>query len=257
MLSQDNLAAALLDPSVAVPPGIVRRRGIESCDRLEIYRNNITASLIDALSDTFSVTSALVGEMFFRAAAREYIRDNLPSSPVLAWYGETFPDFLACFQPVRSVAYLSDVARLEWLYQCSLHAAELPTLDTKVIEHLLEDRQELPNIAFTFHPTAFLISSEYPITSIWLAHQHDDVDLSAVKFDQAEACLLSRPASRVIVTPLTRSTWKFFYMLQCGRNLGDAYHEIFSQHPDFRLVDALAALISSGGISSVTTQNSN
>ena len=113
MSHQQAIAAALLDPAHPCPPGLTAWNGSDPARRFAVYRNNVIVSLIDALADTFAVTQELVGEAFFRAMAREFAYANPPTSPLLAFYGDTLPDYIEHFPPAASVPYLADVARLD------------------------------------------------------------------------------------------------------------------------------------------------
>src|SRR5947207_5547777 len=97
---------------------------IPARERLAVYRNNVFASLTDALRETFPVICRLVDDRFFSYAAHEFIASHPPQRPSLTEYGGGFPDFLGNFPPCRELAYLADVACLEWLMNLAAHAAE-------------------------------------------------------------------------------------------------------------------------------------
>ena len=120
-VSQGAFAAALLDAALPVPAGLVVWNGSDPTVRLAIHRNNVIISLVDALGETFAVVRQLVGAEFFAAMARCYVADQPPRSPVLAEYGESFAVWLAGFEPVRTVPYLTDMARLEFARVRAFH----------------------------------------------------------------------------------------------------------------------------------------
>src|SRR5438105_4199994 len=94
---QRAFSAALIDRDRAVPRGLVGPDGEPSPRRFRVYRNNIVASLTEALSDMFPAVCRIVGEDFFRAMARTYLLANPPVSPILLGYGGSFADFIAGF----------------------------------------------------------------------------------------------------------------------------------------------------------------
>ena len=126
MTAQSDFAAALLDPDVAAPDGLVAWNGSDPAHRFAVYRNNVTSALSDVLADSFPVTQQLVGEAFFRALAQVFVRAHPPRTRVLAHYGHELPEFVAQFPPAAGLPYLADVARLEWQRLQALHA-ELQT----------------------------------------------------------------------------------------------------------------------------------
>jgi hypothetical protein len=113
MSSQGDFSQALLDADSPIPIGLTTWNGSDPAGRFAVYRNNVFASLIDALADTYPVMLALVGNEFFRAMAKVFVQTNPPRSRVLACYGSGFADFVEDFYPARSLPYLADVARLE------------------------------------------------------------------------------------------------------------------------------------------------
>ncbi|MGH6946762.1 MAG: DNA-binding domain-containing protein, partial [Kiloniellales bacterium] len=65
-----DFAAALLDPDRATPAAVAGPNGKAAGKRYDVYRNNVTVSLIDALAATFPATLRITGAEFFRAMAR-------------------------------------------------------------------------------------------------------------------------------------------------------------------------------------------
>src|SRR6266568_4487709 len=94
---QRQFAAALLDPELPVPPGLVGPDGEPSAWRFAVYRNNVVAGLIDTLKATFPAVCRIVGAEFFRVMARTYVSAEPPGSPILLDYGASFPDFVRDF----------------------------------------------------------------------------------------------------------------------------------------------------------------
>ncbi|WP_042298343.1 HvfC/BufC N-terminal domain-containing protein, partial [Paraburkholderia bannensis] len=102
----------MLDPTLAVPEGLVGPDALPSARRFGVYRNSVVRGLVEALRAAFPVVCRLVGDEFFTAMAHAYAVFEPPQTPVMLAYGATFPDFIATFEPALSVPYLSDVARL-------------------------------------------------------------------------------------------------------------------------------------------------
>src|SRR4030095_16369874 len=118
---------------------------IPSAARLAIYRHHVSTSLTAALESTSPVVVRLVDLRFFRFAADRYIRTHPPSSPCLFEDGATLGEFLAGFEPPqrlgacppslaacergRRLAYLPDVARLEWAMNVALQAPDAAPIE--------------------------------------------------------------------------------------------------------------------------------
>ena len=169
---QPDFAAALLDPDRPAPEGVIRPDGTQATKRFDVYRNNVVTSLIDALGAGFPAVHALVGEDFFKAVAGVYVRQHPPTSPLMIFYGEAFPAFLRAFEPAQAVPYLADVAALERARREAYHAADDPIGDPSPLAELAADR--LMETRFHLHASVRLVSSPYPVFSIWRFNMTED-----------------------------------------------------------------------------------
>ena len=78
-------AGSLLDPGRATPSVVAGPAGKAAAKRYNVYRNNVTVSLIDALAATYPAVQRITGVEFFRAMARSHVRATPPTSPLLRW----------------------------------------------------------------------------------------------------------------------------------------------------------------------------
>jgi hypothetical protein len=56
-----DFTSGLLNPGIA-PNGVAGPRGKASAKRYNVYRNNVTVSLINALAETFPATRRITGD---------------------------------------------------------------------------------------------------------------------------------------------------------------------------------------------------
>src|ERR1700721_3792633 len=82
---------ALLHPQSETPTIVAGPLHKAAVKRYNVYRNNVTVSLIDALAAIFPATQRITGVEFFRAMARFHIRETPPKSPLLFEYGRASP----------------------------------------------------------------------------------------------------------------------------------------------------------------------
>ena len=107
---QDEFADALLSAATPVPSSS-KGAAIRRADRrFAVYRNNVAVSLVEALGARFPVVKRLVGDEFFSAMAHTFVLREPPLSPLLIYYGETFPAFIGAFDAAKPLPYLADVA---------------------------------------------------------------------------------------------------------------------------------------------------
>lgn len=246
MRALDDFAAALLPETFDCPSGLRTWNGSDPAQRFGVYRNNVMASLVDALADTYPVSQALVGETFFRAMASQFVRREPPKSPVLTWYGDSFAAFIQGFAPASSVPYLADIARLEMLYVQSYHAADEAPLTAAELAGLLTDASTLPHVCFTLHPSVGVLRSGYAVVSLWAAHQDETPanSLNSIDPSLAESAMLVRSALDVEIFRVEDGTAEFIENLMRGVTFAAAV----STASPFNLNAALELLIRCGAI---------
>lgn len=235
-------AAALLSPGAVAPTGLRCWNGSDAAARFEVHRNNVVASLIDALADTFPVVQALVGETFFRSMAARYARREPPRLPVLAAWGDTFADFVADFEAARPVPYLADVARLEFARVRAFHAADTPAVPEHELARAMAQADRIGALHFVLHPSLALIASPFAVASIWAAHQ-DGGDLSRVDPSRPESALVLRDGLEVLVRPVAPGPAAFVDALRCGRGFAAAAAAGAQAQPDMDLAGTLTLLL--------------
>lgn len=245
---QRTFAGALLDPECATPQGLVTPDGKEASRRFGVYRNNVTVSLVNALSEVFPTVQNLVGEDFFRAMARIYVQDNPPTSRLLFEYGATFPDFLQQFEPAAELPFLPDVARLERLWLDSFHAADAAPLDGSVLQRV--PPEQLASLTFVAHPATRVLRGAHAAVTI-MARDRAGEPLDGLDPFVAEDGLVTRPAYDPEVRHLPEGGADFVGMLIDGRTLGEAAGAALSVVPDFNLPAAISAIIEAGAFSKV------
>lgn len=239
-------AAALGNPQADCPPGLASWNGSDPAQRFAVYRNNVRASLLNALADTFPVCQAMVGEAFFRAMSACYVQAEPPASPVLVDYGATFADFVAGFAPASGLPYLSDLVRLEWCYVQAFHAADAEPAPLAELAGLLADENRLARVRFILHPSLQVLRSSYALVSLWGAHQGDDAEALLQSIDplQPESALLLRQDQAVQVLRVEPGAAQFIEQLLQGASFAEA---VGTDTP-FNLAAALEILLRGGAI---------
>lgn len=139
---QIQLRQAVLGGATAEIVAAIQSDGLDPAARIGIYRNHAFATLGASLRGTFPVVCRLVDERFFAYAAHEYLREHPPHSRCLAEYGADFADFLADFEPCKSLPYLADVARFEWALNIAARVREAAPLPPQVLAGV-QDRKSV------------------------------------------------------------------------------------------------------------------
>jgi hypothetical protein len=111
---QAGMAQALVSGRYGGLEGQVLIGPIGAAEALDLHRNTALHGLINALRLSHPTVDALVGEAFFDQAALAFVQEQPPTGACLTGYGERFAAFLHTYEFAAGLAYLSDVARLDF-----------------------------------------------------------------------------------------------------------------------------------------------
>ncbi|KIA80199.1 hypothetical protein QR66_11570 [Chromobacterium piscinae] len=206
---------------------------------LAVYRNNYRVGLIDTLAHSHPVCRELVGEEFFTALAREYVKNHASASGNLHVYGSGFADFIAGFEHCRELPYLADVARLEWAIHRSYYARDAVALEVAALGAV--PQAQWGQLIFTPLPDVALCQARSPAVSIWRAHQ-DDGPLEGILQRPPEDALVYREHGAVQVKALARCDYAFYVALFDGLPLAEAADHAQTLDETFDLQAALLGL---------------
>jgi hypothetical protein len=244
---------ALLDPDLATPTVVAGPNSKAAVKRYNVYRNNVTVSLINALAAAFPATLRITGVDFFRAMARFYVRATPPISPLLFDYGRDFPDFIERYEFAQSVPWLADVARIERAWLDAYHAADIQPLMSDELAAI--PSEQLPNTVLKPHPATRVIPSRFSAVTIFSANRSDG-PVSGVEVVEPEDALLTRPALEVEVRRLPPGGALFLRRLITGEPLGAAASAAFSESPSFDLPANICGLFKAGVFTAVLCEES-
>ncbi len=233
-----DFGQAVLDASKPAPNYLSGPHNRPVGSRFNVYRNNVVLGLTNALAESFPVIVRLLGDQNFRSLANIHVRAHPPKTPLMMFYGADFPAFLQTFQPLSHLPYLPDTARLELLRRESFHAADATPINPESLGQIPEP--DLAKTRFRLHPTMRLISSPYPLFSIWRYNSTDD--LSALP-DLGEDVLIARPFADVEMRLLPAGAIAFLTALETGENLENAMASATRTAPEFDPIAQLTGLL--------------
>lgn len=244
-----DFTPALLAPGRPPPAIIAGPNGKAAGKRYNVYRNNVTVSLINALAATFPATQRITGVDFFRAMARFHVRATPPTSPLLFEYGHGFPDFIERYEYAQPMPWLADVARIERAWLDAYHAADEAPLAPQALALL--PPENLADTNFTPHPATRIVRSPFPAVSIFAANRKDG-PVSPMEAIEAEDALVTRPDLEVTVRHLPPGGAVFLLRLIAGETLGEAVVAAFSDYPRFDLSASIAGMIAAGAFTATS-----
>jgi len=243
---QRSFAAALLDPALPAPTGLVGPDGKPSPRRFAVYRNNVVVGLTQTLKDAYPAVHRIVGSEFFHALARAYVVGDLPRSPMLFDYGAGLPDFIDRFEPACVLPYLSDVARIERAWTEAYHSAEASPIGPSAFSEI--DPDLLPSISLLLHPSVRIVRSRFRALTIWQMNVEGGVPGAVDLAAGGESALVVRPEAEVEVRSIPKGSPEFILTLFSGRSVLAAFEEAIDADPSFDLSANLSDLILVGAV---------
>ncbi len=237
MTSQSDFRAGLLDPLIPVPAGLLNGADGPAGKRYDVYRNNVTHSLIEALRTAFPFVIRLIGDEPFTRLAVGYARAHPPSSPLMMFYGATFPDFILETVSPKSAALLSDAARLDIALRRSYHAADAPALSAQYLREIAPEALE--HAQFRLAPATIILQSSGPLFDLWAGKPPgtaaQDVIVTRPEFDPAPHLL-----------PPGAAMW--LTALDGGAGFEDAHAQTLENRPDFDLARSLTLALQTAAL---------
>jgi hypothetical protein len=241
-------AAGLIDPCRDTPSVIAGPKGKAVAGRYNVYRNNVTVSLIEALAAIYPAVQRITGVDFFRAMARSHIRATPPTSPLLFDYGREFPVFIERYEYARSMPWLADTARVERAWLDAYHAADAEPLSPDTLAAARPGR--MADLVFAVHPATRVVRSSFSVVTIFAANRGAD-PVGRIDASTPEDALITRPDLDVAVRHLPPGGAVFLTSLIAGHTLGEAAASALADSPSFDIASGIAGMIEAGAFAAV------
>ncbi len=164
---QSDFQAYLLDANkgAAFAKKIVNDKKVGVKKRLGIYADAYRLRIIEALSNSYPILKALLGDDLFEQAARSYI-DQYPSTyRNMRWVGDKMAENLQVNFSQYPIA--AELATFEWALGLAFDAEDAPILT-------LQDLAAIPpenwaDLTFKFHPSMQLLTFKWNVLRVWHA----------------------------------------------------------------------------------------
>ena len=219
--------------------------------RLQVYRNNIKATLTESLSAVFSVTEAIVGKEYFKFLASKYIAKYPPDNGTIHGFGNQLAEFIQTMDELQSFLYLSDVARIDWACHQAYHARSETPVTIDCLAKFTPDDYE--NLQFRQHPSVTVLASKYPVFEIWSYGAADSENTPAPDINtDGQNVLVVREELNVNVVNIELELFLMLEMSKQNCNLGSIMTDIIGANSEYNLQSGLYQLFSTGAITDVT-----
>lgn len=239
---QTDFAAALLDPQADATIAPAWSGGDRAVERIGIYRANLFAVWEKTLSAAFPVVRAIVGADFFASMARLYGQSDPSICGDLNRFNARFPRFVRNSECMRKLPYLADVADLESVLHQARFAADKDPVAQERLASLVP--RELLATRFGLHPACTWISSQYPIATIWQAHQVSSPNQFSNALNYDEIALVYRANWEPSVVKSCKGEIAALRQLRNGRNIEIAIGAALEAEPEYDCAQGFARWMS-------------
>lgn len=227
---QAAVAATLLHGPGHLPSGLFAGDDGAVLRGLRVHANTVSHARLVALEESFPRTRDYLGEAEFNRLSRAFVDGGGAQGRPLTDIGAGFPDWL-------TDPRAADLARIEWLWLESYHAAEAPALELADLVGC--DEAALLALAVRRHPATRVAPSTSEVAPL--------VD-AAFAADTA-ALLITRPDAEVRLFAIGAIEAALLDTDQEIFALGNLIADLAEQHPDGGA--AVAALIDAGAFEKV------
>ena len=170
-----------LEPWIRVP------EGSDLAARVAVYTDGYPARLIEALRETFPAFANILGDGSLESLCDRY-RQALRDTPVnLNDVGADLPQFLQTDRLREQLAFLPDLAELEWRVTRAFHARLVAAFDPSACADW--DLAAWQRARIVFQPGVALLRSSWPLRALH-ATRHQDRDDIDVDLEQGGECVL-------------------------------------------------------------------
>lgn len=242
---QRRFAAALFDDPRDALRAEICADGIDSIERIGLYRQQLHGIFARTLAIEFPVIERLVGSEYFRRLALEFQAVHPSRAGNLHHIGAPFAAFLRERYRGSPYDYLADVAGLEWAVQESVIAPEAPAFDPRALQGVAA--ADYGQLRFAMHPACRLVGSPYPVLDIWHANQpgaaaSEVIDLAS----GASRLLVQRHLQSVAIHVLSGPEFALLEALACNLCLRRALEAALQSDTGFDLGPALRRFVKLG-----------
>ena len=215
---------------------------------MQVYHHNVRAQFRKALAMSFPVVAELLGAAPFNVLAERFRQRNPSRSGDLHPSGSAFPAFLAAENKESAIETLgidlSELATLEWAWQCALIAADRPTIDASSLARF--PPAQWPSLRLQLQPSFAVLRWRTAVASYWQAHRDH---ASSATLGPEQAWITGTPRGPILQRCNT-ATAQWLEALIAGASLATAL-DATDIAAEIDITTTLQSLFSHGAVVSV------
>ena len=186
----------------------------------EVYGGGYVTRIREALADVYEAVRFVLGERRFMEMAAAYAASQPSHEYNLSFVGRHLAAWLDQSPLSRTLPFLPDLARLEWLICQAFHAFDEPPAQLGAFATLPMEAWE--RVRFEFQPSMGLLASAWPIRDIWAARTQPRPSIDIDTVNRPQCLLIHRHGVTVACEVMEPDAWALLQRLAGGETLGEA-----------------------------------
>jgi hypothetical protein len=187
---QQDLQGHLLGAPSAIADAIVDAPPLCVAERLGIYGNAYRVRLIEALSDTYPVLHAVLGDEDFGELGEQFVSTHPSLHRSIRWYGSRLSEFLASRPPYAAQPIFAELALLEWTLAEVFDAADAEPVQRAALSAV--NAAAWSELHFAFHPSLRRLQLHWNTAAVWQAMSRQEAPPDPARAEHPAPWLLWR-----------------------------------------------------------------
>lgn len=236
---QLSMMAALDQGPAHLPAKLFKGSRADRLRGMKVHANTVSHARLVALEETFPKTREGLGDAAFNQLSRQYVEYPGVAGFPLDQIGQIFADFLEARQINEAVA---DLARVEWAWLESYHAAEGAPLQLADLAGLSED--SILEVGIRLHPSVRTVAFANPPHELLIAEIPEIVEAAGV--------LIARPYEQVLLSPLNAAQMTAIGHARAPTTICNLFGVLGEQADETMLLPILISLIETGALTRIS-----
>ena len=194
--------------------------------RLRVYADGYPARIQEVLAETFPAVAHMIGAPALAGLTQRYIRTATLRSYNINAAGAALPRCLRDDPLTQRLPFLPGLAELEWRIALAFHARQHASLDPAPLATWT--MAEWKRAVLRFQPSVAIVSSPWPIRSIWESRETPIEEIDLDLRDRPEHVLVYRSGLQVHCELVDPQEAAVLFNLLAGRSLGEVTRRLAS-----------------------------
>jgi uncharacterized protein (UPF0276 family) len=207
--------------------------GVTGAERIKVYAEGYPIRIEEALKEVYESVRHVIGANSFHQLAHAYALHHPSKDYNLTLTGRHLPRFLETYPVTQELAFLPDLAKLEWAIAEAFHSPLKPALNPAQLAGLSEI--DWDEIQISFQPSLHLMASHWPVLDIWKARKLAIEEVKIDLMNRPQILMVFRHDLKVQCELIVEAQYRLLQGLISGLSLGKVCEMLAEWSPEGEL----------------------